>query len=208
MRRTLLTVELGMTVVLLIGAGLLLKSYQRLRDTDMGMRYPQCINHDARPLGRSLQRTGASRQLLWTRCSHASGSLPGVTEAGIRSRGARSGIHGRLGIHHSRASASATGHDGSFYKPLGPIRGYFKAMSIPILRGPHLRSQSTACSGNQAVVSASFARQYLPNEDPIGKHIQVDDRKYEIVGIVGDTRYSAAKAGRTDPVFSALRRFL
>jgi type IV secretory pathway TrbD component len=71
--------------------------------------------------------------------------------------------------------------------------GYFAAMGIPILRGHSFDSDRRLDKANQAVVSASFVHQYFPNEDPIGKHIDID-RKYEIVGVVGDTRFLAAKA--------------
>ncbi len=82
MRRTLLTVELGMTVVLLIGAGLLLKSYQRLRDTDMGCATRNVLTMT---LGLSGDRYKERAQVvtfydtLLTRVR----SLPGVTEAGF-----------------------------------------------------------------------------------------------------------------------------
>jgi predicted permease len=67
--------------------------------------------------------------------------------------------------------------------------GYFGAMGIPILRGRTFDSSRQFDQASEAVISASFARQYFPSEDPIGKHLRFGPRSYEIVGVVGDTRY-------------------
>jgi putative ABC transport system permease protein len=73
--------------------------------------------------------------------------------------------------------------------------GYFAAMQIPLLRGRTFTDQERVERGDKVIISQSTAESFFPNEDPIGKHLIVDvglDDKphpYEIVGVVGDTRY-------------------
>jgi len=73
--------------------------------------------------------------------------------------------------------------------------GYFAAIGIPFLRGRTFGSNQRLDAAQEVIVSAALARQYLPNEDPIGKHltgknlIGSSGRPYEIVGVVNDTRY-------------------
>jgi putative ABC transport system permease protein len=72
--------------------------------------------------------------------------------------------------------------------------GYFASIRIPFLHGRTFGPDQRLDHANEVIISAEFARQYLPNEDPIGKHlIDSDRRSYEIVGVVGDTRYELAQ---------------
>jgi putative ABC transport system permease protein len=71
--------------------------------------------------------------------------------------------------------------------------GYFAAMGIPIMRGQTFDANRQLEQANQTVISDSFAKQYFPNEDPIGKHLRMGRKVYEVSGIVGDTRYSAGE---------------
>jgi MacB-like periplasmic core domain len=69
---------------------------------------------------------------------------------------------------------------------------YFAAMGIPFLRGQTFDSGKRLGAANEVLISESFAAQFFPGEDPIGKHLNVmlEHRTAEIVGIVGDTRYA------------------
>src|SRR5262249_42167177 len=72
--------------------------------------------------------------------------------------------------------------------------GYFASLRIPFLRGRTFGSDQRLDGATEAIISAEFARQYFPNEDPIGKHlIGFGRRSYDIVGVVGDTRYELAE---------------
>jgi predicted permease len=71
--------------------------------------------------------------------------------------------------------------------------GYFAALGIPVLRGHAFDPNRKLDQANQAIVNAAFAKQYFPNEDPLGKHLHNEKQDYEIVGVVGDTRYSLAE---------------
>jgi putative ABC transport system permease protein len=77
--------------------------------------------------------------------------------------------------------------------------GYFAAIKIPFLRGRTFGSEQRLDGAKEAIISAQFARQYFPNQDPIGKHLIGFGREnyeigtYEIVGVVGNTRYELAE---------------
>jgi len=80
--------------------------------------------------------------------------------------------------------------------------GYFASIKIPLLRGRTFGSDQRLDGAHETIISAEFARQYFPNEDPIGKHLfGLSDKSnegfgkqsYEIVGVVGDTLYELAE---------------
>ena len=73
---------------------------------------------------------------------------------------------------------------------------YFGAMGIPILRGRTFDGGKRLDAANEAVISQSFASQYFPGEDPLGKHLHVRGKNAVIVGIVGDTRYAIGETPR------------
>jgi putative ABC transport system permease protein len=74
--------------------------------------------------------------------------------------------------------------------------GYFAAMGIPIVRGRSFDAGKRLDGIAEVVISKQFADQHLPGEDPLGKHLRVDDQVMTIVGIVGDTRYTPSEDPR------------
>lgn len=186
LRRVLLTVEVGLTAMLLIGAGLLLKSYDRLRSNDMG-----CTTENALTIHLGLpdaRYKPADRINFYDQLLERVRALPGVTAAGFVD-----GVPGQ-GYMGDR-EFTIVGHPplpqgrGQYALRRWADPGYFAAMGIPMQRGrtfnPGLRLQDA----NEVVVSQSFAAQFLPNEEPVGKSVHSRDRNYVIAGVVGDTRY-------------------
>jgi len=191
LRRALLMMELGLTVVLLVGAGLLLKSYRQLRATDIGCATRNVLTMT---LDLSGDRYKERAQIVnfYTELLTRVRALPGVTAAGFVRAVPGQGYMGDQGFtiveHPPLPQGQAQYAIDRWADP-----DYFQAMGIPIIRGHTFDADRKLDQANQAVISASFARQYFPDEDPIGKHIHHDGRVYEITGIVGDTRYWAAK---------------
>src|SRR3984885_16181363 len=73
---------------------------------------------------------------------------------------------------------------------------YFHAVGIPILRGRTFNAGKRLDAANEVVISQSFASQYFPGEDPLGRHLRVRGQNAVIVGIVGDTRYAIGEIPR------------
>jgi predicted permease len=192
LRKWLLSIEVALTVVLLIGAGLLLKSYQRLRSSDLG-----CITQNVLKMNISLPdaRYGQPAQRLnfFDNLLARVRSLPGVQAAGLVSLVPGQGYYGDNGFAIAEHPPLPVGQ--SQYAVVGwADPGYFAALGIPLLRGQTFDANQRLDRATKVIVSESFARLYFPDEDPLGKHLlTLGQKSYEIIGVVGDTRYLVAK---------------
>ena len=189
LRKVLLMLEVGLTVILLIGSGLLLKSYERLRSADMG-----CITRDVITMHLGLPdaryATPAQRANFFDTLLERVRALPGVDAAAFVTAVPGQGYWGDWGFtiveHPPLPQGSGLSAINRWADPK-----YFGAMGIPILRGHTFDDGKRLDAANEVIISQSFANQYFPGEDPIGKHIRVEHehRTALVVGIVGDTRY-------------------
>ncbi len=197
LRRVLLALEVGLTVVLLVGAGLLLKSYAKLRSADLG-----CITQNVLTMNLDLpearytqmtQRVNFFETLL-ARVRN----LPGVRAAGlifpVVPGNGLGGDNGFTIVEHPPLPAG----QGMFALHRWIDPGYFGAIGIPLLRGRTLDEDQRPGHDTQVVISDAFARKYFPGEDPIGRHIRNDHTGHtnEIVGIVGNTRFEIGEPPR------------
>jgi predicted permease len=187
LRRVLLALEVGLTVILLIGAGLLLKSYERLRAVDMGCSTQDVITmHFGLPDARYA--TPAQRANFYDMLLERVRALPGVDAAGFVTAvpGQGHGMDWTFSIveHPLLPQGSGLAAIGRWADPR-----YFGAMGIPILRGRTFDGKRLDAA-NETIISQSFANQYFPGEDPLGKHLHIRGQNAVIVGVVGDTRHA------------------
>ena len=209
MRRALLTVEIAATVVLLIGAGLLFKSFIRMRTTDVGASTKDILTlHYDLPKKQydTPAKVVAFNQTLLDRVRQ----LPGVRSAGLT----------------NVVPGAGYGGDDVFtipeHPPLDPGKpmpdalermadpDFFKTMGIPLVQGRFFTPQDRLERSKYVIVSRGLAEQYFPHEDPIGKHLvtqwETPERQtYEIVGVVGDTLWEPnqpAKPAMYFPVYT------
>ena len=188
LRAVLLTLEVSLTVVLLIGAGLLIKSYARLRSTDLGCLTQNVLKMDINlPQVRYVQPAQVSSflQTLLARVQN----IPGVQAAGfIFPVVPGDGYGGDNGFVISEHPPLPQGKM-QFAVHRWSDPGYFNAIGIPLLRGHTFTSDQQPGHATQVIITDAFARQYFAAEDPIGKHLQtLGQRPFEVVGVVGDTR--------------------
>jgi putative ABC transport system permease protein len=194
LRKVLLILEVGLTVILLIGAGLLLKSYERLRSADMG-----CLTRDVITMHLGLPdaryATPAQRANFYDTLLERVRALPGVDAAGfatvVPGQGYAMDWTFSIVEHPPLPQGS-----GLFALSRWADPKYFGAIGIPILRGRSFDGGKRLDRANEAVISQSFASQYLPGEDPLGKHLRARGKDALIVGIVGDTRYAIGETPR------------
>jgi len=191
LRRSLLAVEVGLTVVLLVSAGLLLKSYQRLRTSELGCTTENVLTMNLQLFG-SHYRQPAQLVNFYAALLERVRALPGVKAAGFVEAVPGQGYWSDEGFSVVEHPPMAQGH-AQFALIRNADPGYFAAQGIPLLRGHSFDPSRRLDQANQTVVDAAFAKRYFPNEDPLGKHLKLDDKSYQIVGIVGDTRYTLAK---------------
>lgn len=190
-RKVLVGAEVAFTVVLLVSAGLLLKSYMLLRSNDLGSATDNILTmHFTLPeaqYGKPAQRMTFFDDLL-ARVR----ALPGVEAAGLVTAVPGEGYFGDAGIAVAEHPPLPQGQSQlAILREADP--GYFAAIKIPLLRGRTFGSDQRLDAAREVIISTEFARKYFPNEDPIGKHlITLGHHSYDVVGIVGDTRYDLA----------------
>jgi predicted permease len=196
LRKALLTAEVALTVILLIAAGLLFKSFLRLRAVDLGCATKNVLTMTYFLRGdrfsKPEQIADFDTQLL-ERVRH----LPGVEAAGLTNVVPGGGYYGDYEIWIPEHPPEATGeHHFVAYRTADP--GYFSAMGIPLIRGRFFSEDERLSHDQFVIVNQELAQQYFPSEDPIGKHLRVQWRtpqgeNYEIIGVVANTRYELGK---------------
>jgi predicted permease len=189
LRKVLLVLEVSLTVVLLVGGGLLLKSFQRLRTTDLGVPVDRVLTmHFSLPEVRYPQPT--QQVSFFERVMEGVRSLPGVKAAGLVSTAPGQGWGGDhlTSVVEHPPLPPGKGFD---LMVRGAEPGYFSAIQIPLLRGRIFTLDERLERAHVTVLSQSAAQLCFPGEDPIGRHLKiiVTGEVYEIVGVVGDTRW-------------------
>lgn len=194
LRRVLVGVEVSLTVVLLIGAGLLMKSYARLRGEDLGCVTSNVLKmHIGIPDARYAP--GAARVKFFDELLERTRALPGVTGASFVD--AVPG-QGRLGEETFTIVEHPPLAQGKGLAALGRVADpqYFETMGIPLISGRSLDAAKRLEKADEVVVGRLFAEQFFPGEEPLGKHLMVKGKRLEIVGVVGSTRYAVGENPR------------
>ncbi|MFL6255275.1 MAG: ADOP family duplicated permease [Pyrinomonadaceae bacterium] len=192
LRGVLVVGEVALALMLLAGAGLLVKSFAQMRKIDTGFETENVLTMVLR-LPPSKYREDAQYVAFFRQTLERVRATPGVQSAGVVNF---------LPLYGGLGSATSFNIEGQPVPPRGTgpstnVRvadsGYFKTMGIPLRRGRTFTDVEDSEARHVILVSESFARKHFPNEDPIGKRIKVfmaeDPAWTEIVGVVGDVRY-------------------
>ena len=210
LRSVLVTAEVAISLVLLIGAGLLINSFLRLRNVDPGFRAENLLTMKI-VLPETKYERRAQRSAFYTDLIQRVQSLAGVRSAAVTTN---------LPLYRQGNSISI-GIDGQPEPPPGQERivvtrivspGYLKTMSIPLLRGREITEQDTETSPNVVLISETMARRYWPGEDVVGKRIAVGKiRKPEdwiqVIGVVKDVRQFELTAEPKPQMYLTYRQF-
>ena len=195
--------EVALSLLLLIGAGLLAKSFLRLQAVSPGFDYKNLL-----VMRLSLPQTQYSKPEIVTafyeQLSTRIENLPGVQSVSATSLLPLSGTNIRINFTIvGRPPLSLSEQPITQYRMTGP--NYFRTMKIPIRSGRDFTNRDTPRSQPVAIINDSFARRYWPGYgggagvpaagSPIGAHIKIDDnnegpREVEIIGAVGDVRHA------------------
>jgi predicted permease len=190
LRRVLLVLEVGLTVVLLVGAGLLLKSYQRLRSTDLGVNADNVLTMGVQ-LPDARYKTPVERVALFERLIEGVRAIPGVKSAGLVTSAPGQGWNGDNLVSIVEHPPLPKGQEIDLMRR-GAEPGYFSAIGLPLLKGRNFTLNERLDRAHVAIISEAVAKLYFPGEDPIGRHIKVTitGDVYEVVGITRDVRWS------------------
>jgi putative ABC transport system permease protein len=188
-RNTLVISEVALAVVVLIGAGLLIRSFIRLRSIDLGFQ-PSGVLTMRVPLAGGMNSLAPRRLAFIRQLDENAASLPGVRAVGITSGLPLTGL-----IPGSPFWVEGVPAPPESQRPtalvLSITPGYFQTMGIPLLAGRSFTLADDAQGRKTAIVNQSLARHFWPNSSAIGQHVVTDlpDRCVaEIVGVVGDVK--------------------
>ena len=234
LRRALLAIEVALTVMLLVGAGLFLRSYQHLRSVNYGISTDNILTMrislpdassqqgatpDAQPASslRSLY-DGPKKIVFYEQLLQQVRALPGVRDAALGTVLPGQGHHtdDAITVHEHPPLAQGKWLDAST-RWVDP--GYFQSIKLPLLRGRSFAPDERLERHKYAIVSESFVKQFMPGEDPIGKHVDDSNNSIsmvqqdknisnEIIGVVGDVREYARRDPRPTvyyPLYGGLR---
>jgi putative ABC transport system permease protein len=187
-RNTLIVTEIALSVFLLVGAGLLLRSFLRLSGVDAGYDYKNAITVDL--VTRSaVFPTPADLVQHSVRVREELSAIPGVTSVGAASQLPLTGQISSSTFTIIGAPPFAPGQSPAA-SLVTVTPGYFETMGIPIVRGRAITDEDKANSTPVMVVSESFVRQHMAHENPLGKKIDLGEGSGErtIVGVARDIR--------------------
>ncbi len=206
LRSALVTVQIGLALVLLIGAGLMINSFLRIQNNPLGADPKGLLTFEFRfSQNETIKEYGKYRNVgLWDvsplttltfqRIFERMQKLPGVQSAAGSGTAPLAGAL-RLGFLIDGRPAPPPGRDGepgqiAAYIAITP--NYFSTLRTPILQGRDFNDRDTAAAPAVIMINQTLAKRYWPNESPIGKRISLDyvpnEPVREITGVVGDIR--------------------
>jgi putative ABC transport system permease protein len=186
----LISIEIALAMSLLVGSGLLLRSFSRMQDVSLGFQADRLLVADL-PLSESAYAKPEQRYGFYDRLIERARTLPGVRAAAAASFLPVSGggglIHFNITGHPPK-----TAHDYVAAGYRAVTANYFETLGVPLLQGRLIRSADNEHSASVVVINAAMAHVYFPNENPLGKRMQIGATPdnpiptMEIVGVVGD----------------------
>jgi putative ABC transport system permease protein len=191
LRGLLVVSEVALALALLIGAGLLMRSFWRLLQVNPGFEPAHALAMNiALPgarYGQGHQQTAFFQQAL-----QRIESLPGVVSAGIVSNLPLSGSNMTTGITRDDRSAPAPSDVPEVDYRIASSH-YFRALGIPLRAGRQFDERDAQSGPSVVIINETAARRYWPGEDPVGKRLTITENppvSCEIVGVVGDVKHN------------------
>jgi predicted permease len=203
LRSTLVVAELAVALVLLTGAGLLLRSFEKLRGVDLGFRTDHVLTASY-SLPDQQYSTQAAVDAFNRRLLEKLRQLPSVEAAGLTTTLPATGNDSNSGFV-AEGYNPPKGAELQLGWPAQIQGDYFQALGIPLVRGRSFTEADRADSPFVVIVNRGLAEHYWPGEDPIGKRLHVGVRAtplpwMTVVGVIGDIKQTTAD-GDTKPQF-------
>ena len=204
LRRVLVVAEFALALILVAGAGLILRSFWNVTQVDLGIRRDHVLTFSV-PIQHERTTSAAQIRSIYQQLEERIATVPGVMKVAI-APGLPTNGAGRL--HFTIAGQPSDESDNNPNKqPVANINtvtpGYFQTYGIRITRGRYLDARDLAGSPRVAMVSESFARQYLPGLDPLTQRVKLAELlpdknppfgapvEWQIVGVFHDVQYES-----------------
>ncbi len=197
--RGLVVSQVALSLVLLVGAGLFVRTLLNLQRVDPGFNVRNLLLFRIRPelLGYKDEKLGRLYQQLAERLE----AVPGVQAVSFSDMTLLAQWSSSYGVY-LRSALDATPDSEGRIKPSGDAyinnvrENFLEVMQIPLLAGRTLKAQDDAKAPRVAVVNQTFAKKYFPNENPVGKRFAFDPKKpnaVEIIGLAKDAKYASQR---------------
>jgi putative ABC transport system permease protein len=197
-RSALIAAEIALSLVLLVGAGLMMKSFVRLTQVNPGFNPDNLLIFN---IGLSSSADTARQTSFYQEVLERVRSVPGVQSVGAVSRLPLSG-------GNSSRTFNIPGSSQSYSADIRvSTPGYFQTMEIPLLKGRNFTAHDSSPSLPVAIINAAAAANIFPGQDPIGKYLTnfgPAKAKLQIVGVVGNVRHVALETAGRPEVYTPL----
>jgi putative ABC transport system permease protein len=200
-RATLVVIEVALSLVLVVAAGLLLRSFWQIQSVELGFEPSHLLTAGVLLPGDRAHAADFLNELL-----RRIERLPGVTSAAASAGAPMTAAGHNLFEIEGRPKPSADIAQDAILDPVTP--GYFRTMGIALRSGRYLNADDSAQSPH-AVISEGLAHRNFPNEDPIGRRISFDEGKtfWPIAGVVADVHQQGVTTAPKGQVYISQRQF-
>jgi predicted permease len=200
-RSALVVAEISLACVLLAGAGLLIRSFLRVLDVNLGFHPERAAALRIDP--NDSYKTQEQKNAYYTEALHNVLNVPGIEAAGL-SDALPLGRNRSWGLGVKGVSYTPKTYPGDGF-PRIISDGYFHAMGIPLIAGRDFTERDTTGALPVVIINQTTARNYFPGEDPLGKVLLIDPER-TIVGIVGDVRHMTLEEGSGNEFYLPIRQ--
>ena len=188
MRSVLVISEVALACVLLVGAGLLLRSFLRVLNVDLGFEPSRAaaisVDYDA-------GGNAAKQAAIWQEVVRRASMLPGVEAAGISDNLPMSRNRGWGIAAKGQEKPKDSNFIGVFVYIVSP--GYLKAMGMRLMKGRDIRWEDLANNQNVIIINETVAKKLWPGQDPIGRTAIAGGQESQVIGVIANVRESSAE---------------
>jgi len=206
MRNGLVVLQIAVSTVLLVGAGLLIRSLAHMAQVDLGFDPGNLLTGQVQ-IQANKYPAPADRSRFFTSLVEEVRALPGVVSATAVNKLPIVSRATDWGIWPADQPAPTSPSDWAIYSGMARwvVPGYFKTMRIPLLKGRDISETDVAGSSPVVVVSETVGRALFKDRDPVGRmvRIQFRDGLFEVVGVVGDARLNTLRGGPDAAMYMA-----
>ena len=204
-RRTggiLVVCEIAMSLTLLVGAGLLLKSFWLLTQVNPGFQTSHIVTAEL-GLNSSVYSDDPKRFRFWQEFESRAAALPGVEALGATSELPLNGEHNDNAFYIDGHNYAPSEFDDANFRQVS--NGYFDTMRIPILAGRGFSERDGTSTAGVIIVNEAFGGQFFKNQNPIGKHLRLASgpkQDMEIIGVVGNIHHDSLSDSRVPEMYT------
>jgi predicted permease len=204
-RRALVALEVGLAMMLVIGAGLLVKSFARLSQVPLGFDAERSL-YVRMTIPATRYATSAAYLPVAYRMLDEVRRVPGVTAAALAKDGPmRAGGETNTFLIPAQPASSDDARPRASF--LGSSDGIVRALGVRLEAGRDLTVQDADTATLGAVISANLARRHWPGRSPVGEEIEYQGRRMRVVGVAGNARYTSVQ-GEPEPMVYVSNRFM